>query len=311
MKQKIIVALGLILGLSTTANAQKKGTKAVTGPKIQVEVKNKPSDTLEILSRTSKDYIVVNKKGLFTKQLNLEEGIYRMSIGEQYGELYLTKNTNLQITVDYKDFDKTLSFKGSGAKENTFLVNKILNEEKYIEKAYTSTDETELTKNLDAYKSFIEGMITPDLDPNFVTKIKSGLTQNLNGIKMYVSSAFELKKLKGQPSPTFAFENHKGGLTKLEELKGKYVYIDVWATWCGPCRQEIPYLQKVEEHFHGKNIAFVSISVDEQKNKEKWSKFVTDKNLGGIQLLADKDWRSDFVQGYKIMGIPRKNLSYP
>ena len=47
--------------------------------------------------------------------------------------------------------------------------------------------------------------------------------------------------------------------TKLEDLRGKYVYIDVWATWCGPCRGEIPYLQKVEEKYKGKNIEFVSI----------------------------------------------------
>ena len=112
-------------------------------------------------------------------------------------------------------------------------------------------------------------------------------------------------------SPSFDFENHKGGKTKLEDLKGKYVYIDVWATWCGPCRQEIPFLQKTEEAYHGKNIEFVSISVDVMKDKEKWNKFVTDKNLGGIQLLADKDWKSDFVQGYKINGIPRFILIDP
>jgi thiol-disulfide isomerase/thioredoxin len=50
----------------------------------------------------------------------------------------------------------------------------------------------------------------------------------------------------------------------LESLK-KYVYIDVWATWCGPCLQEVPFLQKVEEQYQGKNIEFVSISVDNIK----------------------------------------------
>ena len=102
---------------------------------------------------------------------------------------------------------------------------------------------------------------------------------------MYNSNA-AMKKLNGNASPSFAYENHKGGVTKLEDFKGKYVYIDVWATWCAPCRAEIPFLQKIEEKYHGKNIEFISISIDTDKDHEKWNKFVTDKNLGGVQLIC-------------------------
>jgi thiol-disulfide isomerase/thioredoxin len=112
-------------------------------------------------------------------------------------------------------------------------------------------------------------------------------------------------------SAPFDYENHKGGTTKLEDLKGKYVYIDVWATWCGPCRAEIPSLKKVEEKYHGKNIAFVSISVDVDKDHEKWKNFVTEKQLGGIQLFADKNWNSDFMKSYGINSIPRFILIDP
>jgi len=111
--------------------------------------------------------------------------------------------------------------------------------------------------------------------------------------------------VKGKPSPTFKYENHNGGATSLESLKGKYVYIDVWATWCGPCRKEIPFLQKIEEQYHGKNIEFVSISIDTQKDHEKWFKMVIEKQMGGLQLFADKDWKSQFVQDYTIDSIPR------
>lgn len=101
------------------------------------------------------------------------------------------------------------------------------------------------------------------------------------------------------------YENIDGSKTSLTDLKDKYVYIDVWATWCGPCRKEIPYLQKLEEKYHGKNIAFVSISLDEDKDKEKWKKMIADKKMGGIQLFADKNWESDFVKAYRINSIPR------
>ncbi|SCY89759.1 TlpA family protein disulfide reductase [Flavobacterium caeni] len=115
----------------------------------------------------------------------------------------------------------------------------------------------------------------------------------------------------GGASPAFNYENHKGGTTSLESLKGKYVYIDVWATWCGPCIREIPALQKVEKDFHGKNIEFVSISIDAKKDHDKWKKMVTDRQMGGIQLMADNDWNSQFVQDYGIMGIPRFILLDP
>ena len=127
---------------------------------------------------------------------------------------------------------------------------------------------------------------------------------------MYESTA-SANKLKGKPSPDFNYENYKGGKTKLSDLKGKYVYIDLWATWCGPCRAEIPHLQKTEEKYHGKNIEFVSISIDQAKDYEKWKKFVADKNLGGVQLFADKDWQSEFVTSYGVTGIPRFILIDP
>ncbi|MBA4321174.1 MAG: TlpA family protein disulfide reductase, partial [Flavobacterium sp.] len=118
-------------------------------------------------------------------------------------------------------------------------------------------------------------------------------------------------KLNNTVSPSFNYENHKGGTTKLEDLKGKYVYIDIWATWCGPCRAEIPSLKKIEEKYHGKNIAFVSISVDVDKDHEKWKNFVTEKQLGGIQLFADKNWNSDFMMSYGVNSIPRFVLIDP
>ncbi|WP_276979907.1 TlpA disulfide reductase family protein, partial [Flavobacterium filum] len=103
----------------------------------------------------------------------------------------------------------------------------------------------------------------------------------------------------------FEYENINGGKTSLESLKGKFVYIDVWATWCGPCIGEIPALKAVEKEYHGKNIEFVSISIDDKKDVEKWKKMVADKELKGIQLFADNDWKSDFVKNYAIDGIPR------
>jgi thiol-disulfide isomerase/thioredoxin len=137
------------------------------------------------------------------------------------------------------------------------------------------------------------------------------MIQQFSGMQSMYQENLAIKKLNGNPSPSFTYENHKGGETSLGDLKGKYVYIDVWATWCAPCRAEIPFLQKIEEKYHGKNIAFVSISIDKLKDKDKWRAMVDDKNLGGIQLFADNDWNSQFVKDFSINGIPRFILIGP
>jgi thiol-disulfide isomerase/thioredoxin len=133
-------------------------------------------------------------------------------------------------------------------------------------------------------------------------EFKTELTEKYNALKNLI---------KGAPSPTFTYENYKGGTTSLSDLKGKYVYIDVWATWCGPCLAEIPALKEVEKKYHNKNIEFVSISIDQKKDYEKWKTFVKTKELAGIQLYADNAWQSKFVKDYAIDGIPRFILIDP
>lgn len=112
-------------------------------------------------------------------------------------------------------------------------------------------------------------------------------------------------------SPDFEFSDVNGNMVTLKSLRGKYVYIDVWATWCGPCKAEIPFLQQIEKDYHNKNVHFVSLSVDRMKDQEKWKGFVKENLLGGIQLLSDKDFSSDFIKKYNINAIPRFILIDP
>jgi len=297
--------LGVVAGVfSLTASAQVK---------FSAKIANKPSDTIYIKSRGFNQMIVADKKGNFKATFKVTDGMFKLEVADQYGDLYLTNTSDLEVTLDYKDFDNTISFKGKGAKENMFLAAEMLKQQDQsaIEPLMKAENLETLTAEVAKYKETIFAAMPQGLDAGFVAKYKGDVENGMKGMIQYLSGAFELKKLNGTASPTFKYENHKGGFTSLEDLKGKYVYVDVWATWCGPCRQEIPFLQKTEVAYHGKNIEFVSISIDVMKDREKWSKFVTEKNLGGIQLLADKDWKSDFVKGYKIDGIPRFILISP
>lgn len=105
----------------------------------------------------------------------------------------------------------------------------------------------------------------------------------------------------GQPSPTFSCPDINGKMVSLADLKGRYVYIDVWATWCGPCRGELPHLKKLEEAYAGRDIVFVSLSCD--RDKAAWEKMVKEGEMKGIQLhMGNGD---SFMDKYIINGIPR------
>ncbi len=171
---------------------------------------------------------------------------------------------------------------------------------------------SEIIKNAELYKSISMRLpMSKDKDKD----LKEFLNASTNeGHIVSIKELFESLKVldPGQPSPKFVnYENYAGGTTSLDDLKGKYVYIDVWATWCGPCKYEIPFLQKVEEKYHDKNIHFVSISTDKQSDKEKWKAMIKEKELGGIQLITDNDFNTPFVNGYKIRGIPQFILLDP
>ncbi len=109
-------------------------------------------------------------------------------------------------------------------------------------------------------------------------------------------------KLKlGDPSPEFRAIDVNGKPLSLKSLKGKYVYIDLWATWCGPCLGEVPHLQALEKKMHGKKIVFVSISTD--TNYKLWKEFVEKNGMTGIQLSFDGNKR--FQELYGVTSIPR------
>lgn len=96
---------------------------------------------------------------------------------------------------------------------------------------------------------------------------------------------------------------------RLSELRGKYVYIFVWATWCGPCKVEIPFYKQMLEDYGDENIEFVGISVD--KDKQKWMDSFLYDDYPGLQVLIPGDWKSPLVRDYNIASIPQFILINP
>ncbi|WP_455511276.1 TlpA family protein disulfide reductase, partial [Butyricimonas paravirosa] len=93
----------------------------------------------------------------------------------------------------------------------------------------------------------------------------------------------------------------EGKETSLTDLAGKYVYIDIWATWCRPCRAEQPYLEQLIRKYEGENIVFVSISTD--RDWKVWERFVKTEQLKGLQLYGGKG--NSFIEAFVVRSIPR------
>lgn len=111
------------------------------------------------------------------------------------------------------------------------------------------------------------------------------------------------KLTKGQIAPAFSGVDVNGNTISSEDFKGKYVVVDVWATWCGPCKKEAPFFKKLAEKYkENKQIEFISVSIDQ--NKQAWEKYIEKEKPEGIQLWVENDFQSQLAQDYEIKGIP-------
>lgn len=153
---------------------------------------------------------------------------------------------------------------------------------------------------LDEYTNTMASLLGEVEDEEYAAKEKIALvttTDLWKERKVY----YDKMPKAGEPAVDFTYPDMEGNEVSLSSLQESLVYVDVWATWCGPCLGEIPSLKELEEHYHGKNITFLSVSVD--TDKEAWMKMVEEDELGGIQLWAD-GW-SQITKDYAIFGIPR------
>jgi thiol-disulfide isomerase/thioredoxin len=303
---KKIVSFIFTVLISTLAIAQENMT-------FQAEITNKNGTTLFINSgRETIQKIEADAKGNFKATFAIKEGLYQLFDGAEYANLYLKNGYDLKMTMDAAKFDETIAFTGKGSVENNYLAKTTLEEGKINFQAMLELDADGFKKAIESLKATKTASFdSSKIDSNLVALLKQDLEANIGQLQQYYTMSQAKKKMNNVAAPNFDYENHKGGKTTLESLKGKYVYVDLWATWCGPCRAEIPSLKKMEADFHGKNIEFVSVSIDAEKDYEKWKTFVTEKGLTGTQLYAAKANQTDFVKAFEVNSIPRFILIDP
>jgi peroxiredoxin len=113
----------------------------------------------------------------------------------------------------------------------------------------------------------------------------------------------------GQPAPEIALPNPDGKVVSLSSMKGKYVLVDFWAKWCGPCRQENPNVVRVFNKYKDKGFTVFGVSLD--RTKEDWLRAIKEDNLTWTHVSDLKWWKSEAAKTYSITAIPFSLLIDP
>ena len=267
---------------------------------ISGTITNPKNDTIKIMMKDTSYITILDEAAHFSVSINLDSATYLSFFhGEESTGMYLNGSEDVNLTIDTDFFDETINYKGST--ESNYLAKKyMLNEKADIYGKLFTLEKEEFITNLNKHIKNIEQELMSINNEAFVIIEKEN---NVKMIEYYLEKIESIAKLPkiGEPAIDFTYPNKDGNKFSLSNFNSSLVYVDVWATWCGPCKAEIPALKELEHYYHNNNITFLSVSLD--TDKEAWINMLADKQLGGVQLWAN-GW-SEITKSYAINGIPR------
>jgi len=171
---------------------------------------------------------------------------------------------------------------------------------------------------------FAARMLNPSSEINFLDEFTQNLSRRFPGTKMAKdfaeyffavndrtskNSAKTVNIKIGDMAPEITLPDMDGKIIALSSLRGKYVLVDFWASFCPPCRAENPNIVKVYNSFKGKNFEIYGVSLDD--NKSDWKKAIGDDNISWIQVSDLKRWESVAAKSYGVEAIPTNFLVDP
>lgn len=163
------------------------------------------------------------------------------------------------------------------------------------------------TSMLSAYIGLMSGSSGGDLDISGLYKSLSDDVKNsFFGTRLKTMAEANEKTAMNAIAPDFEGMTPDGKILKLSEFKGKFVLIDFWASWCGPCRQENPNVVKIYNNYKAKGFEILGVSLDQEK--DKWISAISEDQLMWPHISDLKGWKSSIAALYGVQGIPQNFL---
>ncbi len=204
------------------------------------------------------------------------------------GQLQAGKRTEADLAAELKEFDALLA-KYSGEKTDEVAQILVMKAMLYVEVLENPAKGAELIRQLKAdFPDTTQG--------RQADRMLAVLVQQEEAAKIQAALAV------GKPFPDFAEKDLTGNPLTLAAYKGKLVLVDFWATWCGPCVDELPNVLAAYKKYHNQGFEIVGISLDEEQ--AKLTGFLKDQGVTWAQYFDGKGWQSKLAVKYGVQSIP-------